>query len=393
MNNNNYRETLAEEAARRFQEDYTDGRNRCQRCHRPLNDPMADYGWRCQQILGLNRPNPLMEHFFSNPLGFTNKDTKKPIDKQEQNVYNWDGKTYISEKPTPKRELTQIGNFDLRYLSPLLTPGKLHNKMISDSANYLTDNYQRKVNATQLPQPLGKDKNDEFIYEQDDPRNYLPSIKEIATIAQDIYGADMDNDMRNPKEIILNKNWSLYNILKGRQGMKMGIYIKAGDDVLNPSEYVIVFKGSSGFFEKPEDWMNNLEQAVSSKSADMWDAINCAKGFSEYAGGTKITFVGHSKGGAEAAAAAVATNRDAILFNPANANLKAYGLDGSSYTGNMVQYVVENEILYRTGIGPVSPARIPTIRTAFIKQQIHKPIALDEAIDNHQMTAVIKGLK
>ena len=392
MNNKDKNKYLAEIAARRFQEEL-DGQNRCNRCHRPLSDPTADYGWRCAEILGVNQPTPLQEHFFSNPLGFTNKDTKKSIDKQEQNVYNWDGKTYISEKPTPKRELTQIRNFDLRYLSPLLSPGKLHNKMISDSANYLIDNYQRKVKATQLPQPLGKDKNDEFIYEQYDPRNSLPSIKEIATIAQDIYGADMDNDMRNPKEIILNKNWSLYNILKGRQGMKMGIYIKAGDDVLNPSEYVIVFKGSSSFLEQPEDWMNNVERHFSSKSADMWDAINCARGFSEYAGGTKITFVGHSKGGAEAAAAAVATNRDAILFNPANANLEDYGLDGNDYTGNMVQYVVENEILHRTGIGPVSPARIPTIRTAFIKQQIHKPIALDEAIDNHQMTAVIKGLK
>lgn len=80
------------------------------------------------------------------------------------------------------------------------------------------------------------------------------------------------------------------------------------------------------------------------------------------------------------------------MFNPANVNLKSYGLDGNSYNGNMVQYVVENEILSRIGVGPVSPTRIPAIRTAFIKQQAYTYTAFKGTLDNHQMTAVIKGL-
>lgn len=121
--------------------------------------------------------------------------------------------------------------------------------------------------------------------------------------------------------------------------------------------------------------------------------INFTRDFSEYAGGKKITFVGHSKGGAEAAAAAVATNRDAILFNPANTNLKDYGLDGNRYTGNMVQYVVENEILSNIGVGPVSPTRIPNIRTAFIKHDEFSLGTLKEQLNNHSMETIIYELE
>ncbi len=382
-----------EEAARRYQEEYIDRKNRCERCNRPLSDPMADYGWRCAEILGVEQnDNLLQEHFFAHWIN-TNNNNGYALDNLAQQVYNKHEKTYISEKPkATKRPLTQVGNFDLKNASLYWTPYNPFNKKLYDTTDSLIDDYQKKVKATCLPQPLGKDKDGEFVYEEYDPRIYLPSIKTAATIAQDIYGADMEKDNRAPKDIVLDKKWKVMDIVEGRQGMKMGIYIKKDDDELNPSEYIIVFKGSSNIFEKPMDWVNNAERHFSSKSADMWDAINCAQGFSDYAGDTKITFVGHSKGGAEAAAAAVATNRNAILFNPANTNLKDYGLDSNDYTGIMVQYVVENEILSRTGIGPVSPTRIPTIRTVFIEQQEHMYTVLDESIENHQMTAVMRGL-
>ncbi len=275
-----------------------------------------------------------------------------------------------------------------------------------------------KITESILPAPIGKDKNGEFVYEEFDPRFFLPSVRKAAAAAEHIYGkiplsvsprrfeveqrfnerSAENKDSRITKiklpgeEGKYEKCWRLIDVWEGRQGMKMGFYIKDGDDWLNPSEYFIVFKGSSSFLEKPMDWVNNAERHFTSKSADMWDAINCARGFSEYAGGKKITFIGHSKGGAEAAAAAVATNRDAILFNPANANLEDYGLDGNNYTGNMVQYVVENEVLAWTGIGPVSPARIPTIRTAIIQQQVYDEDIINQLVGNHHMFSVIQGL-
>ena len=76
----------------------------------------------------------------------------------------------------------------------------------------------------------------------------------------------------------------------------------------------------------------------------MWIAITEAQKFVESHKNAHITFVGHSKGGAEAEAMALATNRDAILFNPAKANYLLYGIDGN-YDANMESYVVEGEVL------------------------------------------------
>jgi hypothetical protein len=65
----------------------------------------------------------------------------------------------------------------------------------------------------------------------------------------------------------------------------------------------------------------------------------------------EVTFVGHSKGGAEATANAIATNRGAILFNPMAISAAANGLlwDEINYnhpTG-ITAYIVDGEILNR----------------------------------------------
>ena len=70
-----------------------------------------------------------------------------------------------------------------------------------------------------------------------------------------------------------------------------------------------------------------------------------AMNFSNKHKDSEITFIGHSKGGAEAAAAALATNKDALLFNPATVNPYAYGLNTKNYTADMTAYIVEGEIL------------------------------------------------
>lgn len=51
--------------------------------------------------------------------------------------------------------------------------------------------------------------------------------------------------------------------------------------------------------------------------------------------------------GAEAAANALLTNRDAILFNPAALAAEKYGLDMNGYSGTMTAYVLEGEIIDR----------------------------------------------
>ena len=62
----------------------------------------------------------------------------------------------------------------------------------------------------------------------------------------------------------------------------------------------------------------------------------------------KSNFVGTSYGGAEVAANAVATGKDAILFNPASPNLSKYGLSFDDYEANMVSYIIEGEALSET---------------------------------------------
>lgn len=87
--------------------------------------------------------------------------------------------------------------------------------------------------------------------------------------------------------------------------------------------------------------------------------------------------LGHSKGGAEAAA----TDTNSIIFNPATGNLFAYGLSSSTYTADMVAYIVEGEILNNI-FGGISS---PTDSVAWWKIISR----ITNSVDNHGMDAVI----
>lgn len=125
----------------------------------------------------------------------------------------------------------------------------------------------------------------------------------------------------------------------------------------------------------------------------MWDAINCARGFVE--GKTQeITFVGHSKGGAEAASAAVATNRNAYIFNPATSNLSDYSLSSANYTADMTAFIVKGDIVnYMEGWFSK-----PIDRVVYLPQQYgggwrNKWVTtIGDRILNHLMPSVKKAL-
>jgi len=69
----------------------------------------------------------------------------------------------------------------------------------------------------------------------------------------------------------------------------------------------------------------------------------------------EITFVGHSKGGGAAAGAAIATNMNAIIFNPAPLNANDYGLIVQDYTANMKAFIVKGEIFNSALLPILSP--------------------------------------
>lgn len=70
------------------------------------------------------------------------------------------------------------------------------------------------------------------------------------------------------------------------------------------------------------DWDDNLLQFIG-LSGDVWNSINFATNFVKN-NSQEVTFIGHSKGGAEAMANAVATNNNCITFNPSTLNFKSY---------------------------------------------------------------------
>ena len=78
----------------------------------------------------------------------------------------------------------------------------------------------------------------------------------------------------------------------------------------------------------------------------------------------------------------MATNKDAVVFNPATTNLSAYGLDLNNYDANMVAYIVEGEILNNI-FGWVSK---PIDDVKYLKSQG------GSAIDKHMMHTVISAL-
>ena len=157
-----------------------------------------------------------------------------------------------------------------------------------------------------------------------------PTALEAAYMAQHIY---------NPSNKFYYNHWVYEPMLSmtDDSGVVIGVYSRY---VNGKIEYTLVNKGSS----TATDWKENILQPFG-MSKSMQSSIKFAKEFVESYPEAHITFVGHSKGGAEAMANAVATNKDAIVFNPAKANYAAYGLNTKAYTQEMTSYVVFGEIL------------------------------------------------
>ena len=136
----------------------------------------------------------------------------------------------------------------------------------------------------------------------------------------------------------LTGGWKFKRYLGKKKGKKfIGLYYKK-----STKEYCIANKGTSP--KNFSDWKNNVQQPIG-KSKDMKLSIKEAKKFVKKHKKREITFIGHSKGGAEAAANAVATNRNCITFNPAVVNYKKYNLNPYRYTAHMTTYIVQGDIL------------------------------------------------
>ena len=212
-----------------------------------------------------------------------------------------------------------------------------------------------------------------------------PTVMEAAEMAAHVY---YTKSFDEAKQDTLPGDWKLVDA-EERGSMKIGVYART---VGGQTEYTLVNRGT-------QDWAwsadgdDNVKQLFGA-SDDVRNSLAYSKKFVEEKYGSAITFVGHSKGGAEAAANAVLTKKNAILFNPATVNLNAYGLDSSDYSASMTAYIVDGEILHTAEgwfskpIGSVEylPAQYPT-------DTWNPKTNVENAVKNHSMNAVIDGMK
>ena len=179
-----------------------------------------------------------------------------------------------------------------------------------------------------------------------DPSGLKPPREESAALASHIYGDyDVNTSSVDDRTVA---GWTLIDIYDDIPGcsIKVGVYIPENDDPENPTEYALVFRGSTTNFEDLETWqvwINNVQAFTSKTSLDMYAAIAIGIWF-DATHTQEITFIGHSKGGGEAIAAATATGNNAITFNAANFDFAQYGLIETNKF-RVVNYYITGEIL------------------------------------------------
>jgi hypothetical protein len=211
-----------------------------------------------------------------------------------------------------------------------------------------------------------------------------PTLMEAAEMAAHVYTKSVEE----AKKDTLPGGWQLVDA-EEKESMRIGVYARI---VGGETEYTLVNRGTRDWAWSA-DGDDNVKQPFGA-SDDVRNSIAYSKDFVEKHADSNITFVGHSKGGAEAAASAVETNKNAILFNPAAVNLDAYTPNGPNYSASMTAHIVDGEILHTAEgwfskpIGSVEylPAQYPT--------NTWNPVTNGEnAVKNHSMDAVIDGIK
>jgi len=189
-----------------------------------------------------------------------------------------------------------------------------------------------------------------------DPWGLAPTPEEALTMCEHIYR--LYHEMDDIPELI--GGWTMVgNYAKGVETMVMGIYSRTVNGV---TEYAIANKGTN--FAVWNDIKNDIQGPLGF-SKDMQESIEYAELYAGKYDGYELTFVGHSKGGAEAALNAVRTGKNAILFNPMSVMFSADGLEQKrkNYKGNIVSYVVAGDPLNMLF------GEMPVGRTVYLPQQ------------------------
>jgi len=163
-----------------------------------------------------------------------------------------------------------------------------------------------------------------------DLTGFIPTPLEAALMAQHVY---------NTKKPLEANGWEYEKMLVEEGILTMALYINTTNDV---TEYAVVNKGSQTL-----GCWGDFIQPIGLSTA-MRNSIAKAREFDEEHKDYEVTFIGHSKGGGEAAANGLATNRNTIVFQPSTTYTTRYGISTENYTANMDMYVIEGEVLDST---------------------------------------------
>ena len=253
---------------------------------------------------------------------------------------------------------------------------------------YLRNRYYNPTTGRFVTEDIAHDGLNWYVYCRNNPimlidsSGFMPSLEDAAEMASRSYNTyNMSKDGLESRK--LGEGWRLIDEWRGSEGLVVHIYVRGDGEYSSyngSKEYAFVNKGSSTL----NDWTNNIQQPFG-YSTDMTESIESAKAFANGDWGNyEITFIGHSKGGAEAAANAVATNRNAILFNPAAAALNKYGLNANNYFASMNVFVVKGEPL--NALNSLLGAKV-------IDNYETLPFYSWNPIKNHSMEAVKNGVK
>ena len=178
-----------------------------------------------------------------------------------------------------------------------------------------------------------------------DPTGMKPDSLESAQLSSDVYEPTLGE---GPGK------WTCISKSNGGS-FQWTIYSKGSGDAL---EYVLAFAGTNDVY----DVMTDLYQGNGNINGNPSDfdcteygkAIDLAKAFVSFIGDKEGTFVGHSLGAALGTLAAMATQKQAMVFNPAaihDNTIKTFGIDTQNHESLISAFIVRGELIsYVNGV-------------------------------------------
>ncbi len=209
-----------------------------------------------------------------------------------------------------------------------------------------------------------------------DPDGREPDEVEAAAMAAYAYGSVSEGELKHQL-----KDWEPVGQAHKFLGYRAVLF---GRKVNGGNEYAYAFAGTDS--HSIADIVSDVAQATDLPS-QYEIAIACARMMAIKYKGEELTFVGHSLGGGEATAAAMATGKKAITFNPAAVSLSTVARNMLVFPATIENHVVNGDPL-TTGQKLVNPLLVGALQRSGLivlpgKTTVVPQVAGDaHAIDN-----------